>query len=164
MKTIDLIRGAMCMADQSTARLADDMRDAPLERTSSPAGNHPLWIVGHLAVVEGAMPEIAFGEPNPVGHWWPLFGMGSTPSDDTTAYPPYDEVLATYRDLRAKNLARLEAIGEAGLDAVPKSVPPGFEKEMSTIGQTYLTIAMHQMFHLGQVADVRRAAGKVPFV
>ncbi|MDB5352030.1 MAG: hypothetical protein JWN86_3277 [Planctomycetota bacterium] len=164
MKTIDLIRGAMHMADAFTGRLADDMRDAPLERTSSPAGNHPLWIVGHLAVVEGAMPQIAFGEPNPVEHWGSLFGIGSIPSDDAAAYPPYEEVLATYRDLRAKNLARLEEIGEAGLHRAPQAVPAGFEKEMSTIGQTYLTIAMHQMFHLGQVADVRRAAGRVPFI
>ena len=29
MKTIDLIRGAMHMADKVTGRLADDMRDAP---------------------------------------------------------------------------------------------------------------------------------------
>ena len=32
---------------------------------------------------------------------------------DAAAYPPYDEVLATYRDLRAENLARLEAIKKA---------------------------------------------------
>ena len=32
MKTIDLIRGAMHMADKTTGRLADDMRDAPLTR------------------------------------------------------------------------------------------------------------------------------------
>src|ERR687889_146035 len=98
MKTIDLVRGAMHMADKVTARLADDMRDAPL----------------------------------------------TTPSDDAAAYPAYEEVLGTYRDLRKKNLARLEAIGEAGLDEAPAAVPPGFEDEMLTVGQTYLTIAMHQ--------------------
>jgi hypothetical protein len=164
MKTIDLIRNAMRMTDENTARLAGDMRDEPMTRTTSRDGNHPLWIVGHLAVVEGSVPQILFGEPNPVQHWWPLFGQGTTPTDDSGEYPPFDEVLATYRDLRAKNLARLEGIGEAGLGATPKAVPPGFENEMTTIGQTFLVMALHQMFHLGQVADARRASRRAPFV
>jgi DinB superfamily len=164
MKTIDLIRGAMQMADKVTGRLADDMRDAPLMRPTSGGGNHPLWLLGHLAVVEGAIPQIAFGEPNPVGQWEKLFGQGTTPSDDAAAYPPYEEVLGTYRDLRRKNVARLEELGEAGLDAAPVAVPPGFEDEMRTVGQTYLTIAMHQMIHYGQLADARRAAGRQPFI
>jgi hypothetical protein len=164
MKTIDLVRGAMHMADKVTARLADDMRDAPLTRPTGRGGNHPLWLLGHLAVVEGAIPQVVFGEPNPVGHWEKLFGQGTTPSDDAAAYPDYEEVLGTYRDLRKKNLARLEAIGEAGLDEAPAAVPPGFEDEMRTVGQTYLTIAMHQMIHYGQLADARRAAGRQPFI
>jgi hypothetical protein len=164
MKAIDLIRGAMCMADRTTGRLADDLRDAPLTRPTARGGNHPLWLLGHLAVVEGAIPQVVFGEANPVGHWEPLFGQGTTPSDDAAAYPPYDEVLGTYRELRAKNLARLEEIGEAGLDAAPRAVPPGFEDEMRTVGQTYLTIAMHQMIHYGQLADARRAAGRQPLI
>jgi hypothetical protein len=164
MRAIDLVGWAMRMTDESTAKLVADMRDSPLTRTTSRVGNHPLWILGHLAVVEGGIPQILFGEPNPVEHWWPLFGMGSTPSDDAGAYPTFDEVLTTYRDLRAKNLARLEEIGEAGLDPAPKAVPPGFENEMRTVGQTLLVMSLHQMFHLGQVADTRRAAGRKPFV
>jgi hypothetical protein len=164
MKAIDLIRGALRMSDEFTAKLAADMRDEPMTRTTSRGGNHPLWIVGHLAVVEGGIPRILFGEPNPVEHWGALFGQGSTPMDDRAAYPSFDEVLATYRGLRAKNLARLEEIGEAGLDRPPQAVPPGFENEMRTVGQTLLTMAMHQMMHFGQLADARRAAGRAPFV
>ncbi|MHC5543497.1 DinB family protein, partial [Singulisphaera rosea] len=89
---------------------------------------------------------------------------GSTPSDDPGAYPPFDEVFSAYRELRAKNLARLEEIGEEGLERAPKVIPPGFEEPMKTIGRTYHLIAMHQMFHLGQVADARHAAGREPFV
>jgi hypothetical protein len=164
MQAIDLIRGALRMTDESTARLAADMRDEPMKRTTSRGGNHPLWIIGHLAVAEGSIPQILFGETNPVEPWGPLFGRGSTPTDDAGAYPSFDEVLATYRDLRAKDLARLEEIGEAGLDRAPRAVPPGFENEMRTVGQTLLTMAMHQMIHLGQLADTRRAAGRAPFI
>jgi hypothetical protein len=164
MKAIDLIRWALQTADESTTRLVEDMRDQPLTRPTSRGGNHALWVLGHLAVIEGMIPHTVFGEPHPVRHWWPLFGTGSEPSDDAGAYPPFDEVLTTYRDLRAKNLVRLEEIGEAGLEQAPKVIPPGFEDRMKTIGRTFHLIALHQMQHLGQVADARRAAGREPFV
>ncbi|MDG3002221.1 DinB family protein [Paludisphaera mucosa] len=164
MRAIDQIRWALRTTDESTGRLVEDMRQTPLTSPTSRGGNHPMWVLGHLAVIEGMIPHTVFGEPNPVQHWWPIFGTGSTPTDDAAAYPPFDEVLATYRGLRAKNLARLEEIGEAGLDAAPKVVPPGFEERMRTVGRTFLLIALHQMFHLGQLADARRAVGKEPFM
>ncbi|HEY2159546.1 MAG TPA: DinB family protein [Isosphaeraceae bacterium] len=162
MKAIDLIRCAMQKTDEWMTSAAEELRDVPLVQPTSRGGNHPLWTVGHIAVVEGDVPHILFGEPNPVEHWKPLFGQGSTPTTDASAYPPYDEVLKTYRSLRAKNLAQLDAIGEAGLDRVSALIPPGFEEEMKTVGTTLLVIALHQMSHLGQLADARRAAGKAP--
>jgi hypothetical protein len=164
MQAIDSVRWALRMTDESTTRLVEDMRNEPLTRPTSRGGNHPLWVLGHLAVVEGMIPHTVFGEENPVQHWWPLFGTGSQPTDDPASYPPIDEILTTYRNLRSKNLARLDEIGEAGLDQAPKVIPPGFEDQMKTIGRTYDLIALHQMFHLGQLADARRAAGKEPFV
>jgi hypothetical protein len=164
MKAIDLIRWALRMADGLTSRLVEDMRGAPLTQPTPRGGNHPLWVLGHLALVEGAIPQILLGEPNPVEHWRPLFGQGSQPSADPGAYPPFDDVLGTYRDLRAKNLARLDAIGDEGLDQAPMAAPPGFEEEFRTFGRTFLTIAQHQMLHLGQIADARRAAGRTPLL
>ena len=164
MKAIDLIRWALQMTDESTSRLVEDMRDQPLTRPTSRGGNHALWVLGHLAVIEGMIPHTVFGEPHPVQHWWPLFGTGSQPTDDAGSYPSFDEVLKTYRDLRAKNLARLDEIGEVGLERAPRVIPPGFEDRMRTIGRTFHLIALHQMFHLGQIADARRAAGREPFV
>ena len=164
MKSIELIRWALRMTDESTTRLVEDMRDEPLTRPTSRGGNHALWVIGHLAVVEGMIPHTVFGEPNPVEHWWPIFGTGSKPTDDAGSYPAFDVVLGTYRDLRSKNLAKLEEIGEEGLERAPKVIPPGFEDRMRTIGRTLHLIALHQMFHLGQVADARRAVGREPFI
>jgi hypothetical protein len=162
MKAIELVRWALERADGLTSKLVEDMRDASLTQPTSSGGNHPLWILGHLALVEGSLPKILFGEANPVEHWGPLFAPGTQPMTDATSYPSFDEVLATYRDLRAKNLGLLDEIGDAGLDRAPKAVPPGFEDEMRTIGRTFLTIAQHQMLHLGQITDARRAAGRKP--
>lgn len=162
MQAIDVIRTALRMTDEGTARLVEDMRDAPLTQPTSQGGNHPLWVLGHLAVIEGAIPQILFGEKNPVEHWMPLFGSGTQPTADVGAYPPFDEVLTTFRGLRAKTLKLLDEIGDAGLDRVPKEIPPGFEDAMRTFGQTFLVVTLHQMVHYGQIADARRVAGRKP--
>jgi DinB family protein len=167
MNRMELIRWAMQMTDQGTRRIVDDMRESALLQPmpgKGNGGNHAMWIIGHLALIEGEIPKIILGEHNPVEHWRPLFGIGSQPKTEASAYPAFDEVHRTYHDLRAKNLKLLDEIGDSGLDRAPKAVPPGFENEMRTIGQTFLLISLHNMVHYGQVADVRRAAGKQPLI
>lgn len=100
--------------------------------------------------------------PTPVEHWAPLFAPGTEPVSDAAVYPPIDELIRTYRDLRARNLQILEQIGEAGLDRPTKSPPRGLEDLLNTFGRTFLLIAMHQMSHRGQIADARRAIGRKP--
>ena len=168
MNSIDLIRWALTMTDAGTARLVEDMREVPLTQPTpggkGGGGNHPLWVLGHLSLVDGEMAHVLLGEKNPVEHWRPMFGMGTQPTTDGSAYPSFDEVLRTYRDLRTRNLKLLEQIGESGLDKAPRSVPPGFEEMMRTVGQTFLLIALHNMVHYGQIADARRAAGRKPLM
>ena len=162
MKAIDLIRWAMQSTDEGIQRLVEDMRDAPLTQPTSRGGNHPLWIMGHLAYIEGAIRPILLGGPHPLAHWKPLFGTGSRPLTDASRYPPFDEVLGKYRELRTANLKLLDEVGESGLDRVPKAVPPGFEDAMKTVGHTFLLTTLHQMVHYGQIADARRVAGRDP--
>ena len=168
MKAIDLIRWAMELTDAGTARLVEELRSAPLTPSTPGAkggdGNHPLWSLGHLCVIEGAIPQILLGESNPVEHWMPLFGTGTQPKQDANRYPSFDVVLRTYRDLRAKNLKLLDQIGESGLDRAPKQVPPGFEDLMASFGRTFLAIALHNMVHYGEIADARRVAGLKPLM
>lgn len=164
MKAIDLVRWALRMTEEGIAGLVEDMREVPMTQPTSRGGNHPLWIMGHLAVIEGGVPQVLFGEKNPVEPWKPLFGPGTRPTTDAGAYPAFDKVLGTFRDLRAKNLELLDEIGDEGLDRVPKAVPPGFEDAMRTFGHTFLLVALHQMVHYGQIADARRVAGREPLL
>ena len=88
MNSIDLIRWALQLSDGLTAKLVADMRNAPMT-PSTPGGkagdgNHPIWTLGHLCVIEGGIPEILFGENNPVEHWKPLFHMGTQCSSDAS--------------------------------------------------------------------------------
>lgn len=162
MNAIDVIRGAMKFSDRAVLELIEDMRDVPLTQPTPRGGNHPLWVLGHITFIEGNIPRVIFGEPNPVAHWAPLFAPGTEPKPDAGAYPPFDEILRTYRDLRARNLQILEQLGESGLDRPTKSPPRGLKDVLGTAGDAFLVIAMHQMSHRGQVADCRRAIGRKP--
>ena len=162
MNTMTLIRNAMDRCERATLGLIEDMRDAPLTTPTPRGGNHPLWVLGHLAFIEAGVPTILFGEPHPLEHWAPLFAPGTEPKADARAYPPFEEVLRTYTDVRARNLKILQELGEAGLDCPTAAPPRGLEKVLRTAGDTFLTIAIHQMHHRGQVADARRAAGRKP--
>lgn len=162
MKAKDLIRWAMTFADEGTRTLVAPMRERPLTQPTSSGGNHPLWVMGHLAYLEGCLPQVLFGEPNPVEHWEPLFAPGSTPQTDPAAYPSFDEVHRAYHDLRKQNLQRLSDLSETELDQPPRQIPPGFEEAMKSVGQTYVLMALHQMVHYGQITDARRVAGIPP--
>ena len=164
MKALDLIRWSLEFTEAGLERIVADIRDRPFTQPTSAGGNHPLWVVGHLAYSEGWAMTLLFDEPNPVDHWKDLFAPGSQPTTNPADYPSFDEVLATYRDLRAKNIRRLMEVGEAGLDAVPKNVPEPFKDVMTSVGRTYLLLALHQNVHYGEVADARRVAGLKPLM
>src|SRR5687768_18573980 len=125
MQAIDAIRLALKFSDMGMKHLGE-MSDAPLLRPGGPGppggsgGNHAMWIAGHLAVVEGRLQQMLHGTPNPVARWKPLFDWGSEPVDDAAAYPPYDEVVRTFRELRAQTHAFLDDVGEEGLDRPTK--------------------------------------------
>ena len=158
MQAIDAIRIALKFSDMSMKHLGE-MSDAPLLRPGPWGGNHAMWIAGHLTVVEGRLQQMLHGTPNPVARWKPLFDWGSEPVEDPAAYPPFGEVLETFRGLRARTHAFLEESGEAGLDRPTKCQPPGFSG-FETAGAAIMIIAGHAIGHMGGLTVVRAAAGK----
>jgi len=162
MKSIDLLKTALGVSENASLQLIEDMKNAPLTAPTPAGGNHPHWVLGHITFIEGGLPKILFGEPNPVQHLAPLFAAGTQPDPQGRGYPPYEELIRTFRDLRARNIKTLEQLGEAGLDKPTVSPPPGLEDLLKTAGDTFLVISMHHMTHRGQVADARRAIGRTP--
>jgi hypothetical protein len=158
MKAIDAIRIALKFSDMGMKYLGE-MSDAPLLRPGPWGGNHAMWIAGHLTVVEGRLQQMLHGIPNPVHHWKPLFDWGSEPTDDPADYPPFDEVVQKFKELRAQTHAFLDERGDEGLDQPTKCQPPGF-KGMETAGAAIQVIACHATGHLGGLTVVRAAAGK----
>src|SRR5882757_4678216 len=125
MKTIDAIRMALGFGDRGM-KIFEDMKADPMVQPGPWGGNHAMWIAGHITVIEGRLHKVLLGIPNPVEHWKPLFDWGSEPKTDIAAYPPFEEVLQTYRRLRERTLAFLDEVGEDGLDGPTKFPIPGF--------------------------------------
>lgn len=158
MQAITAIRIALKFSDMGMKHL-ESMSEAPLLRPGPWGGNHAMWIAGHLTVVEGRLHQMIHGTANPVHHWKPLFDWGSEPVDDPAAYPPYNEVLQKFKELRQQTHAFLDQFGEQGLDQPTKSQPPGFTG-FETVGQAMIIIACHATGHLGGLTVNRAAAGK----
>jgi hypothetical protein len=158
MRALDAIRTVLMFSDKGMKYLGE-MSDAPLLRPGPWGGNHAMWIAGHLTVVEGRLHQMLHGTPNPVHHWKPLFDWGSEPTDDPADYPPFDEVMEKFKELRAQTHAFLDEVGEEGLDQPTKCQPPGFGG-FETAGKAIIIIAGHACGHLGGLNVVRAAAGK----
>lgn len=160
MQTKEAILFALTFSDRLMLSAIDEMSDAPTTFPTPNGGCHPLWVLGHLALVEGSIPAVLFGEPNPVDEWEPLFGKDSQPVNDRAAYPSFAEVRAKYVQLRENNLKLLRSFSEADLDKATKAPPKGLEHEFDTYARSFLTLALHQILHRANVTDARRAAGR----
>jgi hypothetical protein len=154
----DAIKFALGASNRAVLSVIDEMSGAPTTFPTPNGGCHPLWVLGHLTLIEGAIPAVLFGEPNAAADWGRHFGEGSEPVADASAYPPFAEVKAKYLQLRERNLQLLESLSEADLDKPSLAPPKGREREFATYGSSFLVLALHQMAHRSHVTDARRTA------
>src|SRR5262245_47550865 len=127
MRSIDLIRANL---EQSAVRVlarVEEMRAYSLVAPTRNGGCHTLWVLGHLAYIEGlVVHRFMLGEPNPLAEWEEVFD-GTDVSQDASRFPPFDEVLARCRGARRSTLALLDSLSEDDLDRVSARAPRGFE-------------------------------------
>ena len=160
MHTKELIQFALTVSNEAVLSIVDEMSDASTTFPTLNGGCHPLWVLGHLTVIEGAIPEVLFGETNPLEHWQQYFGNGTEPVADTSKYPPLSEVREKYIQLRERNLKLLESLSEEDLDKRTTTQPKGLERVFGTYGQSFMTLALHQMSHRSHLTDARRTAAR----
>ena len=158
MQTKEAIQFALTISNRALLNVIDEMSGAATTFPTPQGGCHPLWVLGHLALVEGMIPAALLGEPNAAADWAPLFGENSEPVADPAAYPTFAEVRAKYVQMRERNLQLLDALSESDLDKPTLAPPKGREQEFATYGRSFLVLALHQMIHRGHVTDARRAA------
>jgi hypothetical protein len=162
MKAVEFIRAGLETSAGSAIELIDNMKDSLLTFPTPKGGNHPMWVLGHLAWSEGEVLSIMIGRDNPLAKWKPIFGYGSEPSAKASDYPSYDEVKKSYQNIHAETLNVLSAQTDADLDKASERCPPQAKSFLGTYGQCWLLMLSNSLQHLGQVADARRAAGRKP--
>jgi hypothetical protein len=163
MKTTDFIRMELERSAKEALALDEGMKDASLTLPTSNGCDHPLWIMGHIAVAEGkVIREIMLGDSNPLAHWMGIFGFGSQPVADSSRYPAFDEVSETFREIRSRTIEILSSVTEEDLDEPGKACPPPFHRVVGTVGKCFQQIILHPMYHAGQASDARRMAGRKP--
>ncbi len=168
MQMKDAIKFALTVSNGAVLSEIDKMRDAATTFPTPNGGCHPLWVLGHLTMVEGMIPAVLFGDKNPAAEWQKHFGSNVTidggensePVDNAGAYPPFAEVREKYLQLRERNLSLLESLSEEDLDKPTKAPPKGAEQAFATYGKSFLTLALHQTMHRSHVTDALRAAGR----
>ncbi|HEY3738779.1 MAG TPA: DinB family protein [Bryobacteraceae bacterium] len=154
------IQLALTMSDGAVFSAIEKISDQPTAFPTPNGGCHPLWVVGHLAMVESIIPHVLYGETPQIPDWQSLFGQDTQPVADAAAYPPFAEVKAKYRELRERNLKLLDSLSDADLDRPSKNPPAGREREFATFGSSFLTLSVHQLLHRGNVTDSLRAIGR----
>jgi uncharacterized damage-inducible protein DinB len=164
MRIKDAIQFALSLSDRVVLDVIDEMSDAAMTFPTPNGGCHPLWVLGHLTLVEGMIPAALFAEENPAAERQQYFGENSEAVADARAYPPFAQVREKYLELRERNLKILESLTEADLDKPTMAPPKGREREFATYGQSFLVLALHQAMHRGNLTDSRRAAGRTALV
>lgn len=159
MNTIDLIRENLRKSREIALARIEDMRDHCMVFPTPNGGCHTLWVLGHLAFIEGmVIRQIMLGAANPYRDWSELFD-GDDISADISEYPLFDDVLATCRESRQSTLEIIDGLSEADLDRKSVAAPPGYDDVFGTWRRCLQYVADHWYMHRGQLADARRAAG-----
>ena len=159
MDSIELIRDNLIRSAGRVLSRIEDMKDHGFVFPTPNGGSHTIWVLGHLATIEGmVIHRFMLGEPNPLSRWEELFD-GADIRDEPDAYPSFAEVLAQCRDMRALTMAVLDGFSEADLDRSSTAAPEGSGDLFGTYRHCLQFVADHAYMHRGQLADARRVAG-----
>jgi len=77
MDTKETITFALNASNGAVLSVIDKMSDAATTFPTPNGGCHPLWVLGHLTMVEGMIPGVLFGEKSLVAEWQKYFGASA---------------------------------------------------------------------------------------
>lgn len=159
MQSRDLIRDNLEKSRERVLAHVEQMRDFSVVSPTPRGGAHTLWVLGHLAYIEGlVIHEFMLGKDNPLAPWAEMFD-GAEIRGEASDFPGFDEVLRRCRDLRDATLRVLESLSEGDLDRPASRIPVGWEDTFGTYRRCLQYVADHWYMHRGNPADARRAAG-----
>jgi len=124
-----------------------------LWKRPTPQNNSLLWIYAHMAAVRARMLNVLGDDYDPgLGD---AFGRGAQVRDADT-YPSREKIIEASREVNARLFAKLATVAEAELSREAKGPRP---PSVQTVGKQLAFFAMHDSYHVGQLAYVRKALG-----
>jgi hypothetical protein len=87
--------------------------------------------------------------------WGETFGRGAERQDPST-YPTREKIGEVAREINARLFAKLAEAGDDVLAREPKGPRP---PSATTVGDQLAFLALHDSYHVGQLAYVRKALG-----
>lgn len=139
------------------------LADVPHDRwclQAVPGANHTMWIAGHLANTDDLFLSLLANRPssNPEG-WSGLFGTGTKPLPDLTAYPAPEVVLQQLAGRRHELTSWFQSLDKKDLGS---PVPEKLQRFAANIADVMASLAWHEAWHSGQLSLVRRLLGLGP--
>ncbi len=130
--------------------LSDDARFFQVE----PGTAHIQWLVGHMALTIDRISMSAL-EVNPAlpDSYLPLFGFGTKPSPDRTAYPDWAELTGALYGAITRLREQVASMAPTEF-ARPLPDTHRFAKMIPSRGAVLPFTAMHTSYHLGQVSTL----------
>jgi hypothetical protein len=159
----ELLAERLQAARRWTLSLLNDYPDSTWFDMSTSGHTHVAWQVGHITASMVSLIHVrclgkSFEDCLPAD-FRDKFGIGSSPVADAAAHPPVAEIRALFERVHAEAVAAVAEMSEADLSS-PAAGPP--HPLFTTREEAVATAVMHEAFHAGQLAMLRRLAGKGP--
>ncbi len=125
MESIYLLQDNLKKSRDHVFKGVEEMREHCMVFPTPNGDGHTLWVLGHLAYIEGlVIHSFMLVDANSLADWEEIFG-GADTSGDPSHYPPFDQVLAKCRQMRESTLALLDSFTEDDLDRPSANTPKG---------------------------------------
>ncbi len=117
------------------------------------ASNHLMWVAGHLVVSRGAVLKTLGSEWS--APWSSLFARGAKHAAQDQ-YPGIEEIRGTWNDVSNQLSAALASVPA---DVLAMAAPNGKPSFDGKVGGLVAFLAFHEIYHVGQVAYLRKWLG-----
>ena len=130
-----------------------DLPEKHIAERINDIGNSMKWLTGHLATSRYVLMKLlGIDEGCPLGD---LFARGAEVKPDNEC-PSLDEILKVWNDVTGKLDARLEKITD---EALATESPIQFPIADNTVLGGIAFLSLHETYHVGQLAYIRRLHG-----
>jgi uncharacterized protein YndB with AHSA1/START domain len=135
------------------ARSFIGVAEGDLWKRPTPDTNSMLWIFAHMAAVRARLLNLLGDDYNP--GWGDVFGRGAQVQEAST-YPGRERINEVSREVNARLFAKFATLTDAELSQEATGPVPA---SVRTVADRLAFLAMHDSYHVGQLAYVRKVLG-----